>query len=196
MSDETTKDTDTTPPASAPTGDMIPRARLAEVIAQRDEARTALDTLRGEHGTLKARVDELTPFAERATALEAELGAVRALSQVGIVDEDGQAVATMLFDRLKDKPEGGLSGWLSSMRDDPSKAPKPLAPYLAKPAAPATPSAPKGTTAKPTPTDPNATAVPATAGKLSAEALKDAQKRLARGDKSALTALRRHFHGS
>lgn len=183
-----------TAPAPAPTTDkapaaaepMIPRARLNEVIGERDGLRGELEKLRGELETLK-------PYQEQVSGLQAQLEQVRALSRAGIIDDDGQAVAGMLFDRLTEKPEGGIGAWLSGF-EDPSKAPRPLQPYLVKPAAPA-PAAPPAASVPPRP-DPNQTAVAAVDGRLSPEALADANRRAMRGDKTAHDAIRRHMKAS
>ena len=189
MSEETPPEA-TDASAAAAQQDTVPRARLSEVIAERNEARAALETLRGEVEPLRAQVEELTPFRAQVDSLQAQLGNVRALSQAGIVDEDGQAVAGMLYDRIEDKPEGGLAGWLSDLQKDPQKAPRPLRPYLQPAEAPARRTAPA---TAPAATNPDATAVDPSSGVLSAEALAEARKRLARGDRSALADIKRHF---
>ena len=172
--------------ATAPAEPMIPRARLNEVIGERDG-------LRGELDKLRAELEQLKPFQEQVGGLEAQLAQVKALARAGIVDDDGQAVAGMLFDRLAEKPEGGIAAWLAGF-DDATKAPRPLQPYLARPEpspaapAPAAPAAPRA--------DPNQTAVAAVDGRLSPEALADANRRAMRGDKTAHDAIRRHMKAS
>lgn len=182
-----------TPTDAAPAADVVPRARLSEVIAERNEARQALEALRGELDPLRAKVEELSPFQAQVEELQGQLSSVRALSAAGIIDEEGQAVAGMLYDRVQDKPEGGLAGWLSAMRETPDKAPRPLRPYLhPAEAAPASKAPPTARPAAAAP-DPNRTAVEPASGVLSAEALAEARRRLARGDRSALAEIKRHF---
>ena len=157
---------------------LIPRARLNEVLGERD-------TLRAELDSLRKQLQGLEPYKEQVTTLQAQLDQVRALSQAGIVDDEGQAVAGMLYDRLAEKPEGGIVGWLQGLTD-PEKAPKPLRPYLTQGQPQA---APQGAA---TP-DLNASAVAAVDGRLSPEALADANRRAMRGDKDAHEAIRRHM---
>ena len=171
---------DKAPPAAEA---MIPRARLNEVIGERDGLRSELDGLRAE-------LEKLKPYQEQVGGLQAQLEQVKALSRAGIIDDDGQAVAGMLYERLAEKPEGGIGAWLSGF-EDPSKAPRPLQPYLVKPAPAAPPAAPAA--ARP---DPNKTAVAAVDGRLSPEALAEVNKRAMRGDKDAHDAIRRHMRAS
>lgn len=165
---------------------MIPRARLNEVLTERDGLRSELDGLRSQ-------LEELKPYQEQVSSLQTQLDRVRALSRSGIIDDDGQAVAGMLYDRLEEKPEGGIGAWLSGF-EDATKAPRPLQPYLIKPEPPAAaPPPPAPAAARP---DPNGTAVAAVDGRLSPEALMDANKRAMRGDKAAHDAIRRHMKAS
>jgi len=178
---------------AAPSAEMVPRARLSEVIAERNDMRTQLEALRAEMAPMQERIDSLSAYQTKAAELEAQLGSVRALSQAGIVDEEGQAVAGLLYERVAEKPEGGLRAWLQGLADSPDSAPTPLRPYLARPAAPA-PAAPAPAATAPTPTaTPDTTAVAPSSGVLSTEALADARQRLARGDRSALADIKRHF---
>lgn len=184
MNEETEQTAPEAPQAEPTPGsaqNMIPRARLNEVIGERDTLRQRLEEL-------QAQVATLEPFQQQVGALQAELGQVRALSRVGIIDDEGQAVAAMLYDRLAEKPEGGIGAWLSGF-EDPSGAPRPLQPYLVKPS-PAAAEAPVAAAPRP---DPNETAVAVKDGRLSAEALADAHARAMRGDKDAHDAIRRHM---
>ena len=160
---------------------MIPRARLNEVIGERDSLREQLEALRVD-------MQKLQPYEEQVNTLTAQLEQVRALSRVGIVDDDGQAVAGMLFERLAEKPEGGIAAWLAGF-EDPSTAPTPLRPSLA----PEAPKSARESTPRP---DPNQTAVAAVDGRLSPEALADVNRRAMRGDKDAHDAIRRHMLAS
>lgn len=171
--------------APTPTEAMIPRARLNEVIGERDGLRGQLEELQGQ-------LESLKPYQEQVSGLQAQLEQVRALSRAGIIDDDGQAVAGMLFDRLAEKPDGGIGAWLSGF-EDPTKAPRPLQPYLVRPEAPAPAAAPPAAAQRP---DPNQTAVAAVDGRLSPEALADANRRAMRGDKTAHDAIRRHMKAS
>lgn len=163
---------------------MIPRARLNEVIGERDGLRTELDKMRAE-------LEQLQPFRQQVGTLQAQLDQVKALSRAGIIDDDGQAVAGMLFDRLSEKPEGGIAAWLGSF-EDPSKAPRPLQPYLVKPAAPTPAPAPAAASHA----HPDSTAVAAVDGRLSPEALAEVNRRAMRGDREAHDAIRRHMRAS
>lgn len=171
---------------TAPAEAMIPRARLNEVIGERDGLRSELDGLRAE-------LEKLKPYQEQVTGLQSQLEQVKALSRAGIIDDDGQAVASMLFDRLAEKPEGGISAWLAGF-EDASSAPRPLQPYLVKTTVSA-PPAPAVAPAASRP-DPDSTAVAAVDGRLSPEALAEVNRRAMRGDRDAHDAIRRHMRAS
>ena len=188
------------PPAAAPpaaaasaSDGMIPRARLNEVLAERD-------TLRGQMEELQKQLANLEPAQTRAEELAQQLTQVKALSRAGIVDDDGQAVAGMLYDRLATKPEGGIGAWLEGFSAEGASVPRPLQPYLHKPAPPApAAAAPAPAPASPPAAarpDPNSTAVAPGDGRLSPEALTDAHARAMRGDRSAHDAIRRHMKAS
>lgn len=117
---------------------------------------------RAELRTLKAQIESLKALETQAAeipTLRAELGrrdALLGLARAGIVDDDGAEVAMLLWGRQPEAERKPIGEWVASLRATPDAVPRPLQPYLAPPAAPAstpeakrlTPPTPAGGSAK------------------------------------------------
>lgn len=160
-----------------------------------------------ENKALKARVAELEPKAAEADKLAPKLEKLkteydgaratwdeeRGLFTVGVTDPEGHAVARTLFQSLpvEGKP-ATLAEWVSGFKEDPTKAPRGLAPYLPQ-AVKATGATPAATPAAGTVTAPP----PAGGGKapgapagITADIIRAARERAAQtGDMTQLQQL-------
>jgi hypothetical protein len=119
---------------------MIPKARLDEVIAQRDAAKA-------EAERLGSRVAELEPLGSRVGVLEQDLQ----LAGLGLVDEEARKVARLFHGTLPEADRPELHAWVQHLRADPTAAPRGLQPYLAPASTPAPAGGPQ-----PAPTPPAA----------------------------------------
>lgn len=128
---------------------MVPSARLREESAKKREAMarvTELESLLSESEKKAATADTLAKQLEEHKlankATKAEWETERAVWQVGLTDPEGIDIARHLHSRLPEDKRPPMAEWLKSLKDDPTKAPKALAAYLAGPevAAPAAPA--------------------------------------------------------
>lgn len=103
MGDETTTTTTETPP-DGDNGNMIPKSRLDEVIAQRNTYEQKLSELQKQYeeslATFKTQIDELSPFKERATQAE-QAAAEAALRAMRLEVAAEMALPLALAERLK-----------------------------------------------------------------------------------------------
>lgn len=170
------------PPKPADDKGPVPYHRFVEVLRERDDFRAKYE---GASSADRA----LTEARAEAERIRAELNAERngrledrAFYGAGLTDADAQDVARLLYGKLAEKPDGGLSAWLKGITEAPDAAPVPLRPYIAKPAMPPAPAPKDGGT----PSGPQR----ATVGDVTAEALRSARERAkATGDWSEFDAL-------
>ena len=112
----------------------------------------------------------------------------RAAWSAGITDDEGVDVARTLYNRLPKTDRPAFGDWLTSLKSDPSKAPRSLQPYLGAPPSvePAQgrglPRSNAGTVAQPT--------GPAFDSGVSLDALRAARAELAKGNEAPYRALR------
>ena len=149
------------PPASEP--ERVPLARLNEVIAEREAART-------EAATAKAASERALADLAKYASVESDLAATRArldLARSGVVDDDHAAALDTVYRSLPeaDRPKtpGELWADIASGKRQP---PRLLVGFM--PAAPATPTA----TRPGLPASPSAS--PSAAGDVTAEQLRAA----------------------
>jgi len=109
-------------------------ARAAEAEAARDQALAKVTAAAAQQATL---AQSLADAQKRITETEARLTAEREawtaekeFVTAGIVDADGLEVASLLYSRLPAEGRPKRTEWIASFRADPTKAPKPLSPYL------------------------------------------------------------------
>jgi len=139
MADETTTEAPpTTTPAAGATAappNTVPYSRFSEVVNERNSFAERLKTLEAQAAAPNER---LTSLEATAATLQAERDALAArveLMRHGIDDDDGAEVVRALYSRLPAENRPKLGDWLGTLKADPTKMPKPLAPYLAPPAA-------------------------------------------------------------
>lgn len=111
----------------------VPYERFAEVNAKARAAAKVADELRARVAALEGEIGTHKTAAEAVTGELAQLRDRYDLHRAGIDDDDGAEVARLLFGKIPadQRPKGGLVEWIGTMRADPAKTPKPLAPYLA-----------------------------------------------------------------
>ena len=139
MADETTEEN-----GGGGAAGMVPIERVRYLSEQRKADKAEIAKLREQiDGLAKthlpiAEVDRLRgSWDSERQAWDAE----RAVYQIGITDPEAIEVARTLHSRLPEKDRPPLPDWLRSVKEDPSKAPKALTPYLTQPAAAAQPAA-------------------------------------------------------
>lgn len=191
---------------------MVPSARLREETSAKRAAMARAAELEAELAVLSKRAstadtlakqleEERTRYSTAFSSWEAE----RAVYQLGITDPEAIEVARHLHGRLPEQGRPALADWLRSAKEDPSKAPRALVPYLAQPA-PAGPAASAAaSTAAPAPSPspsaassqrPGATAPAAAATQLDAGQIRALYQEAARtGDWSKWDAVRSSIRG-
>lgn len=192
---------------------MVPSARLREETSAKRAAMARAAELEAELAVLSKRAstadtlakqleEERTRYSTASSSWEAE----RAVYQLGITDPEAIEVARHLHGRLPEQGRPALADWLRSAKEDPSKAPRALVPYLAQPAptpAPATSAATSSTAlgSSPSPSAassqrPGATAPAAAATQLDAGQIRALYQEAARtGDWSKWDAVRSSIRG-
>lgn len=133
--------------------EAVPYERFAEVNTELKAAKAKIAELEPK----VADLDKMTKKAEGyKTAHEADKAAwadERGLFSAGITDTQGHVVAKALWSTLPEADRPALGEWVASLKDDPTKAPPGLAPYL-----------PGKQTAAPPKTDPPAAPAPTNGG--------------------------------
>lgn len=112
------------------------KARLSEVIAERNASRKEVATLREQAG----KADEWRLKAEAAStrlaAREAEWLDERSMVAAGLVDEEARDVARALYGRLPDSRPATVGEWVVSLRAEGAVIPRALGAYMGVGAAP------------------------------------------------------------
>lgn len=107
------------------------KARLKRLAAARDEAKAEAAELRTERDGLKAEIDPLRGLKSRYEAEKSAWEADRTFLTAGITDQEARDLAIWAHGRLPEAERPPLGEWIATLKADPSKAPKALAPYLA-----------------------------------------------------------------
>lgn len=112
-------------------------ARWREERRRLRQAQARVSELELEVGGLKPQLAKLEGLTRQVADLEAkhasERGtweAERAVWSAGITDPEGLLVARTLHGALPEAGRPAIGDWLAALRTDPSKAPRPLRPYL------------------------------------------------------------------
>ncbi|MEQ1505320.1 MAG: hypothetical protein ABMB14_24020 [Myxococcota bacterium] len=122
-----------------------PAAWEARIKEERRKLRKANERI----STLENELTGLRPKAQTAQNLNSQIETLRkqhesekaaweiekAAMGAGITDADGVEVARLFHGRLPEKDRPAIGAWLGELRKDPTKAPKPLQPYLVTEAA-------------------------------------------------------------
>lgn len=120
----TTGATGTEPPKS------VPYSRFAEVVKEKNDAVERAKTAEERAttaDTLAGQVRELTTKLETSSKSWATEKAILA---AGINDDAGIFVTRSLYETIPEKDRPSVADWLGTLKKDPSKAPRPLQPYL------------------------------------------------------------------
>lgn len=115
----------------------VPYERFQKTVAARNALAEEVSTLKADLQRVSERAATADTLAKQIedlrgqyTAKEAVWGEEREVLNLGIADEDGREVVRALHRRLPEKDRPKLGEWWSSLAADPTKAPKPLQPYL------------------------------------------------------------------
>lgn len=142
----------------------IPYERFQSVVGQKNELAAKVTELEGQVQSLSekaATVDTLgqqvREWQGKAETAEARFGTYKTISStLGTTDQEAIEAAEWAYNKLPTKDRPKLPDWLGSLKEDPSKAPKVLSPWLtqsqsqSKPADSQTPATqPRGTTNQP-----------------------------------------------
>lgn len=135
MGDEDDDDQAEDPPARGGGTDW--QARWREERRRHRLANGRITELEGELTGLRPRAQTVDALAKQLKELEAKHASDRSTWEVeraawsaGITDPDGLLVARTLHSALPEAGRPAIGDWIQSLRADPSKAPKPLRPYL------------------------------------------------------------------
>lgn len=172
---------------------------LQERIRKQGEAKARAETEAAELRTKVAALEgELAPLKTVAARYEADSKAwasEKAFLAVGLVDPEAQDIARVYHERIPEAERPALDVWLKSVKADPAKAPRGLAPFLSAPgatgaAAGATPPA-AGRPIVP----PRVETAPAAGVAVSAEAIRAAyQQAMRTGDWKPYDGLKAQLH--
>lgn len=158
MSEEDPKKTSTTP-------ETIPYSRFAEVVGEKNELAAKLKEADARAKAAEERAataDTLAKQVEESRTNhkkeKAEWDMERAFVDAGIHDQEGRDVARFHYNRLPEQGRPPVADWLTTLREDATKAPKSLAPFLGEGTATAGKEPPKtGTTSTGTKAPPKTT---------------------------------------
>lgn len=117
--------------------ETVPKARLDAVIEARKAAETkvaALEAKVAELGALPERLESVMKELEGFKAKESAWSEERDILAAGITDPEGVEFTRVAWNKVAEKPEGGIKAWIAG-----GKLPKAVAAYLPS-AAPAEPS--------------------------------------------------------
>lgn len=124
------------PPVKHQGVDTVPYTRFQQVVSEKGQLRSEVDSLKLEIQTLSERgatVDTVTRELEVARTKIATMGAETdlnmALAERGF-DADGRSIIKMLHGNLAEDGRPTALAWVDSMKDDASARPKPLLGYF------------------------------------------------------------------
>lgn len=128
-------------PAARLRDETVAKRKAQERVAELEQAIARLEQRAATADTLAKQLEEAqSRFTAATTAWDSE----RAVYQLGITDPEAIEVARHLHGRLPEQDRPPLADWLRAAKDDPTKAPRALSPYLTSAPAPATtPSTPQ-----------------------------------------------------
>ena len=151
---------DATASAPAPADEQtVPYERFAKLEASRNDLQARLETLQEKAATVDTLAARLAETEAKALAAESRFSTWRDLSAaLGTTDQEALEAAEWAHSKLPSEGRPPIGDWISTVKADPSTAPKVLAPWLAQDPgpdpAPATPEpkrTPRPPKASPTP---------------------------------------------
>lgn len=182
--------------AAAPPAGGDTTATLRAARAQLTQRTQELEQLRGEVEALRTRADTADTLNGEVKRLKAEITGLgeahrteRALWSAGVTDPDEVELLKWAHGRLPEKDRPPLDTWVSTLKTDPTKAPKVLAPIAARWG---TEGADGKGSPRPRP-NPNKTTVREPTGETSeptAEEWADARRRAVAGDRKLFDELK------
>ena len=180
------------------------KRQAQERVAELEQAMAKLEQRVATTDLLSKQLEEVrAKYTADSTAWETE----RSVYQLGIVDTEAIDVARHFHGRLPEQGRPPLAEWLRAVKEDPSKAPRALVPYLqsAPSAAPTAPAPAASTPAPPAPSPspsaassqrPGVTAPAAATTQLDAGQIRALYQEAARtGDWSKWDAIRSSIRG-
>lgn len=128
---------DETDETQTTTEKTVPYARFQAVVSERNELRSKVSSLEQDlqsHSEKAATADTLAQQLEAEKSARAKERAAwdteRAMIDAGLHDQEGRDVAQLHYGRLGEKERPALGDWLKGLREDPTKAPRSLQPFL------------------------------------------------------------------
>ena len=180
--------TETKGNSGQPESKDIPYARFQEVVSERNSLKSQIESFQSRLETEvasrleKAKSDLESGWNQEKSAWQEE----RALLRAGLQDDEAMDAARFAWSRVPAdaRPEGGISAWLTDIRENADKMPKILQPFFTQ-VQPTQPTAPK----LPGPAATSGRPAVAT-GPVTPEAIKAAGEKARRtGDRTELDAL-------
>ena len=174
--------------STAPESKDIPYARFQEVVSERNNLKSQVESFQSKlEAEIASRLEKVKSDLELGwQAKESSWQEERALLRAGLQDDEAMDAARFAWSRVPAdaRPEGGISAWLTDIRENSDKMPKILQPFFTQ-VQPTQPAAPK----LPGPAATSGRPAVAT-GPVTPEALKAAFERYRRtGDRTEYTAL-------
>ena len=104
-----------------PNEQMIPKARLDQVLEQKRQLQAQLEGLTSRMGELESTLETAKALSSRVQELESSLETTKAqaskervLFQAGLRDEEGLKVAQMLYEAQPEESRPSLSEWMAN----------------------------------------------------------------------------------
>ena len=173
----------------------IPYARFQEVVSERNNLKSQVESFQSRlESELAARLEKVKSDLESGwQAKESSWQEERALLRAGLQDDEAMDAARFAWSRVPAdaRPEGGISAWLTDIRENAEKMPKILQPFFTQ-VQPTQPTAPK----LPGPSATSGRPAVAT-GPVTPEAIKAAGEKARRtGDRTEYDALMKAWQAS
>ena len=119
----------------------VPYTRFQQVVSSKNELSSRIQALEAENLALSektATVDTLSASVEewkgKAEAAEGKYTRWQGIaSKIGTTDSEAIEAAEWAYSRLPEQDRPDLPAWLDTIKEDPSKAPKVLSPWLSDP---------------------------------------------------------------
>lgn len=126
-------------PAPAPVSEQsIPYSRFQAVVqakndltAQLEEAQGQIQSLSEKAATVDTLAGQVEEWKGKASSAEEKFGRWQGIaSKLGTTDSEAIEAAEWAYSKLPEADRPDLPAWLDSIKEDPSKAPKVLTPWM------------------------------------------------------------------